>query len=525
MPPERSTGAETSRGAPQLLRPPVDFRVGTALAFLCGILYFLAFPGIDVWPLSVVTWVPLLVALRGQSAKRALWLGWVAGFTMTMVGFYWLLEMLRTFSGFATPLCLFFMAFVCAYQAGRIALMTWLYARATIRGWSHILAFVLAFSTSELVFPLLFPWTFAATVHQIPALLQSAELGGQILVGVALVAANLAVAEPLMARLEGRSIHWRSVAVLALVPSANFLYGLIRLPQIDALIARASRVKVGVVQANMSLMGKRRNKQEGLRRNLELTEQLRSAGGLDLVVWAETSVAGAVPEASINEVYPQRFTRSLGVPTIFGGVLFRSVEDERGHVFYNSALSVDAQGNITGRYDKQYLLAFGEYLPLGDSFPILYSWSPHSGRFTPGTSMDSVPVGDKKVGVLICYEDIIPAFVNGIVNQDQPQLLVNMTNDAWFGDTTEPWIHWALSKLRAVEQRRYLARANNSGVSGFIDPAGRDISHTETFTEAALAADLAWLDEKTLFRSTGHAPWWVGAALSTWMAFRRRRNS
>ncbi len=503
---------------------PLPFLPATALAALCGLFYFLAFPGIDLWPLAFVTWIPLLVALQGQTPTRAAWLGWVAGFTMTMTGFYWLLEMLRAFSGFGTTLCFVFMAIVCAYQAGRIALMAWLYVRAAQRGWPMALAFTLAFTTSELVFPLLFPWTFAATVHQLPILLQTAELGGQILVAAALVLANLALAEPVLARFERRSIRWRSSAALAMGLLVTIAYGVVRLPQVDATMAEAPKVRVGVVQANMSLLGKRQHKHEGLRRHLALTRELQQEAPLDLVVWAETSVVGATNEATIADDYPRLFTRRLGVPVIFGGVLIRPVDDVRDYVLFNSALATDVAGRITGRYDKQYLLAFGEYLPLGDVFPILYEWSPNSGRFTPGSSFDSLPVGGRKVGVLICYEDIIPHFVNRIVRQDEPQLLVNMTNDAWFGDSTEPWIHWALAKFRTIEQRRYLARANNSGVSGFIDAAGRVISNTETFEQAALAADLAWLTSTTPFRVLGNTPWWVCALMSLWMSVRGRRQ-
>ena len=97
-------------------------RSAYAAAVLCGFLYFLAFPGIEFWPLSFVALLPLIVALRGQTPRRAFGLGWAAGFTMTMCGFYWLLDMLKTFSGFPIPLCVVFMAILCGYQAGRIGL-------------------------------------------------------------------------------------------------------------------------------------------------------------------------------------------------------------------------------------------------------------------------------------------------------------------------------------------------------------------------------------------------------------------
>jgi apolipoprotein N-acyltransferase len=182
---------------------------------------------------------------------------------------------------------------------------------------------------------------------------------------------------------------------------------------------------------------------------------------------------------------------------------------------YNSALLSNAGGEIcaTCRYDKRYLLAFGEYLPFGETFPILYEWSPNSGRFSPGTTYHPLPLGEHDVAVFICYEDILAGFVNRIVRTKSPDLLVNMTNDAWFGDTAEPWIHFALAKFRAVEHRRYLVRSTNSGVSGFVDPVGRTLRHGGTFREEAFAEQIAWMRATTPFQLVGQTPWWLVAAL------------
>jgi apolipoprotein N-acyltransferase len=314
------------------------------------------------------------------------------------------------------------------------------------------------------------------------------------------------------------------VAGLALVPVAAALYGWVRLRQVDADVARADKAEVGVVQANMSLMGKRKDRREGLRRHVALTQELTTKGPLDLVVWSETSVTGAVDEDAAAQEYPARFTRSLGVPAIFGAVLVRDVPDSRRYVLFNSALLSDAQGEIRGRYDKTYLLAFGEYLPLGETFPVLYDWSPNTGKFAQGRSLEALPLGKHRVSVHICYEDVIPAFVNSMMRHDPAHLLVNITNDAWFGDSTEPWIHLALSKFRAIEQRRYLVRSTNSGVSAIVDPVGRVVTHTGTFRQEAARAAIAWLDGGTPYRLWGDAPWWLATVAISVMSFVRPRR-
>jgi apolipoprotein N-acyltransferase len=503
----------------------LPFKSAAALAVLSGLLYFLAFPGIDLWPLAFVALVPLILAVRGQSPRRALLFGWLSGFTMTMLGFYWLLEMLRTFSGFPLPLCALFLTLLCAYQAGRIALLGWVYARTEQRGWPPAPAFLLVFAASEQIYPLLFPWSYAATVHQIPALIQLSELGGPILVALPLVAANLAIAELILARLERRQVRWKPALALALAPVVSALYGAIRIGQVDEQVRRAEPAEVGLVQANMSLFAKRQEKQEGLRRHVRLTDRLmkEQKEKLDLVVWSETSVMSAIDEATKDSDIPRKISGDLDVSAIFGVVLRRPVNDVRGNVYFNSAIATNRRGIVTGRYDKQFLLAFGEYLPFGEAFPILYEWSPNSGRFSPGKSHLPLQIGRHQIATFICYEDIIPGFVNTIVGAGNPDLLVNLTNDAWFGDTTEPWIHLALSKFRAVEHRRFFVRSTNSGVSAFVDPVGRVIAHTGTFKEEALRERIAWMRSTTFYEIVGDVPWYLAVLAAGALAWYPRR--
>ncbi|MBX3264848.1 MAG: apolipoprotein N-acyltransferase [Labilithrix sp.] len=533
--------------APGAGEPLVRGRLAELGALLSGVLYFVAFAGFDVWPLTFVCLVPLYVSLSGQTPKRATWLGFLTGLAMNVGGFYWLVNMLRTFSGFPTPLCLLFTLIICAYQGGRLALMGWLYGRATVRGWPAPIVFGAAFAASELAYPLLFPWYYAATVHNVPVLMQLADIGGPILVGLVLVAVNLAIAEPLRARLAAsREVGARTVAgaaseerhavaidrrvvgagVIALLVA--LLYGAVRISMVNGRVAAAEEVRVGYVQGNMGLMAKRENPGEGLRRHKQMTAALRDKGA-DLVVWSETSATFPTREdlATQGHFYRDRFAASLGVPTIFGAVLYR-VDPDRER-WFNTAISTDVKGELRGRYDKQYLLAFGEYLPFGDTFPILYKWSPHSGRFSPGKSIEPLIVDvrgvEHKVTALICYEDILPGFTNRAVSYADPELIVNMTNDAWFGDTTEPWQHLALAKLRAIEHRRFLVRSTNSGVSAIIDPNGAVVEGTLStpFKAESHDAVIRWMRGGTAYELLGDVPWYAVSLGIAVAAFRRRR--
>jgi apolipoprotein N-acyltransferase len=501
---------------------------------LSGLLYYASFPGLDLWPLAFVAWVPWLIALEKATPGLAFRSGLVMGLMVSLFGFYWLLEMLQTFSGFGLPLCLLFMFLLCLYQAVGFGLLGWLYLRArqSVVHPPAGLVFVLAFAASETIWPMLFPFTFAGSAVAQPVLLQVADLGGQLLVALTLLGPNWALSRIVLSLVGHREsgTRWSVANLRPLVPAmalgfgsllASIGYGLVRMPMIDAQVRSAEKLKVGLVQANMGLMEKRTNFEEGRQRHIRMTNKLRSQGA-DFVVWSETSLAGAVGEPHAFAFYEQSLTKQLRVPTLLGAVLAREVNDARHQIYFNTALLADKKGKIRGRYDKHFLLAFGEYLPFGEMFPELYEISSNSGRFSPGTSLEPLELGKHKVAVLICYEDIVPSFVKDLMNTENPGLIVNMTNDAWFGDSSEPWEHMALSVFRAVEHRRYFVRSTNSGISGFVDPNGRILKKTKTFVEAAEIEEVAWLQGRTLFQLLGGVPDLVMSLGAVLLAFLRR---
>lgn len=490
---------------------PLSTARATLLALLCGLFYFLAFPGLDWWPCGFVALVPLRLALVGQTPRRAAFFGWVSGMTMVTLGFYWMLNMLQAFSGFSTPICIFFVLVVNAFTGGRMALFAWLFVRGERNGWWGGPLFLLAFVASELCFPVLFFWSFGAVAHSVPALTQVAELGGIYLVGLVLVAFNWALSEALLTRFKGEKLRWQRLLPYALAPGLAAVYGAVRIRQVDARAAASPRGEVGVVQANMGLMEKRQAYELGLLKHVQHTADLRRERPIDLVLWSETSVMHAMPAEDAKLILPRYFTRKLGVPTIFGAVLFDRVNDARERAFYNSVLLADAHGDIQGRYDKQELVPFSEHMPFGEDFPILFEISPNSSNFRRGATVAPIAFGEHRVAAMVCNDDVSPSLGNRLLADANTDLLVNLTNDAWFGDTTEPWIHLALAKFRAVEHRRYFVRATNSGVSAFIDPVGRVIAHTRTFAEETLRHEIHWLRGRTVYEWIGDWLYWAAA--------------
>ena len=246
---------------------------------------FTRYPGVDLWPLSLVALVPLILALRGQTTRRCVGLGWTAGMVISVFGFYWLREMLVIFSKTPEPLPTLLTVLMCAYQAGRLALCGLLFGRAVNRGWNAPLVFAGAFAVSELIYPLLFPWYFGASVHNALPLLQVGEIGGPILIGLVLVAPNLAVAHVIewkLNRTDG-ALSKLTLAVGLLVPVLAAVYGVIRISQVEAQQQQSEAIKIALIQGNKPL-GRQGRSHEVLRR---LTRVARKQG-VDLVIWSES---------------------------------------------------------------------------------------------------------------------------------------------------------------------------------------------------------------------------------------------
>jgi apolipoprotein N-acyltransferase len=515
-----------------------------ALAALSGALYFLGFAGFDLWPLSLFALVPLMWALdpdRGTLSAKRLWgLGMSAGLVMNVGGYYWIEETLERFSGFSFAICAAITLVLCMYQGILLVIFAFLYHHGVRHAGSRIVAAVAAMCLAEWTFPMLFKHFFAASLHSVPLLLQTADIGGPLLVTGLLTLSSAGIYSALRAYLAARSEQgappaqpgkfsfrrwrWREPVLALGVWIAAIGYGAYRIAEVDARAAKAPKLNMGLIQANMGLFQKREDPEEGLRRHVEQSLQMERERGkqLDLLLWPESAFGWALPEGIAN-VRDAVLGNSIHTPTLFGGLAMRRYRGKRR--FFNTAFMADAQGNVTGTYDKTYLLTFSEYMPFADEFPFLQRWSPNSGNFVPGAHVRPLRVGEFRLSVLICYEDILPSFVRRVVHEARPHALINITNDAWFGDTHEPWEHLALAKLRSVEHHRALVRATNSGVSTVIDPVGRVVVKSGLFTRENLFASVPMLDVSYPYHVLGDFPGPLSALVlvGLWLVQRKRR--
>lgn len=506
--------------SPSISPPPRYQTYG--LALFGGVLHFLGWAGFGIWPLALVCLVPLFAALElgmSRGLRHALGLGWVFGAVSYLGGYHWLVEFLEVFSGYGLALSALFFALFCLYLGFDYALYGVVYRLLRNRGWSTSAIAVPTLLLMEWGYPALFPTYLANSFHMLTLPTQIADLGGPLLVTALIGAVNLSVYEGWRwwkkRRRDAPKLVWIITAAATIFAT---VYGMVRVSQIEARMAAAPVMRIGIVQVNMGIFEKRTEAIEGHRRHLEQSRELEKEGELDLLVWPESAYVATLPrELPWNG---DRVRRDLTTPMLFGGVSAERVNGETK--IYNTVFSIDADGMVRSTYDKTYLLMFGEYLPFGDLFPILYELSPNSGRFTKGTHVRPLTVGEWRISTPVCYEDILARFTRRMVREANPHVLINLTNDAWFGDTQEPWIHLVLSKYRAIEHRRFLVRSTNSGISAVVDPLGRVVAQSGLLTRENLRADVRMMAKDTVYTKLGDWPGWLSLLVVGWMLIRRR---
>jgi apolipoprotein N-acyltransferase len=229
---------------------------------------------------------------------------------------------------------------------------------------------------------------------------------------------------------------------------------------------------------------------------VELTRQA-AAEGAELVVWPETAVPGAVGSDGSHAERVVAVAREVGVPLLVGAVGIETPPGETRSHLYDSAFLVDGQGEFRDRYDKSHLVPFGEYVPFQDLVGRLLEAVARGiadSGVTAGPGPRVMLVEPREVGVLtagvpICYELLFPDLVRRFVNEGA-EILLAITNDAWYGRTGAPYQFLAITALRSAENRVWTARAANTGVSAIIDAKGRVRKQTRIFERAWLVADV-----------------------------------
>lgn len=493
------------------------------LAVATGILLPFCFPKFDVGLLAWVALVPLHIALAGSSRSQAFWIGWLSG-TIGFTGIMaWVVTAMHTYGkvplvisyGILLLLTIYLGLFVAVYSVG----MVWF--RSLIPRYGLFAAPCLWVTLEWLRTYLLsgLPWSLLGySQYRQLDLIQIADHLGVYGVSFLIVLTNVALTElylwlmPLFRGFRPARLPWELVTTSAILVSLSWAYSTSVIVE-EGFLAPKTTIQVGVVQPNIdqSLKWDQAYRDETLHRYNLLT---RSFGhGTDLVIWPEAATPFVYEREPVYQLQLVAIANRAEAPLLFGSPALRYDADRRPYLL-NSAYFLAPDGQLLGRYDKQHLVPFGEYIPLKSSVlffldklvegigdfqagpgPTILSFQPKSSA----GDNDERPV---KFGVAICYEVIFPDLVRRMA-ANGAEFLVTITNDAWFGDSSAPSQHFSMVVFRSVENHLAFARAANTGVSGFIDPFGRIIEASPIFTQTALQARIPVRQPHTFYSQHG----------------------
>lgn len=503
------------------------------MAAASGGLLALGYPGTGWWVLAFVAYVPLLFALWDvERPKSGFLLGWTTGTVLHGISFAWLQFTMEEMSGLPTAVGWLVVALHAAAMGLHQAALGWVLvwsrewqAKAWWPAWVGA-----ALMAAELVVPWQFPWYLGNMVYLAPTWLQAADLVGVVGVSGLLMATNVLVARVLRER------SWRPAAVACVLLAAWFGYGAARLAQVEG--TPVQKVwRVGIVQHNPSLKEKKSLKPKPrlpmLRRAGTLTRQLPLAE-LDAVVWSEGTLpffyvptelktpgrAPPILRRVTRDV--QALAREIRIPLVFGTL--RRLDPQWTQRARNAAVILH-EGQQQA-YDKQLLVPFGEFLPGRDLIPSLKDAIPGVSDLGAGEGTGVRTVAGVKLGLSICYEALFMGFM--WEHTAPADLLVNLTDDVWFGPTNAPELHLMVQIPRAVELRRPLLRATATGVSGLVDAGGRLHGRTPVYAQATRVVKAELRDLGSPFRLWG--PWparavALGVVLGCVALWRRRRHA
>jgi apolipoprotein N-acyltransferase len=485
-------------------------------AVATGAVIAVCFLRFQLFPLAWIAFVPLLWALRrADSARAAARIGFVAGMVTNLPAFYWLVYTIHAFGGFNTPVALFFYLSLTCLAASEFVIFAVAWHR-TGPGPLGMAAPVLWVSL-EFLFPNLFLWRMANCQFHAPLLMQIGDITGPFGLSFVMLWVSAGLVE-LIAR--PRRLLPLGTAVAATLAVA--LYGAIRLPQVEGAMRAAPRVRVALVQGNVGIRekGDVRYFDINVGKYQQLSEGVQDS--VDVIVWPETANQHWISaEATRLEAKDNPFD-NLQRYLIFGGLSFRlRGTDPDDAEEFNSAFLMGPDGVLLSRYDKRILMPFGEYVPFASSIPFIKAISPIPGGFTPGRLVSVFDIGGKaKIGQLICYEDIV-AGMPRYTTQAGAEILLNILNDAWYGNTVAPYQHQALALWRAIENRRYLLRGSNSGVTSIIDAAGRIVAEGGLFTAEVVSGSVPRLQLATFYTRYGDVFAWAAVAAALVLLVRR----
>ncbi len=489
---------------------------------LSAILQVLIFPLPGVYVLSWIALTPLILALlrarpagelevdgavrlRPTSAWQGFLLGCVCGILWYAGTCYWIFDTMRLYGGLSAGMAVLALFLFCCYLGlyhGVFGLLVSLLARSRDYRWALVTA-PLLWVAVELARTRItgFPWNLLGTAQVDNfALCRIASWTGVYGISFEIVLVNVALAAAFLVPKEKRGAMLAAALAAAAVLQAGRL--------VEAPAAKGDRAAL-LVQQNIPVAANwdANNFQQTLKELLDLSMKSVSAQKVDLIVWPESPAPFFTNDARFRDAI-SKMARQTNAWIVVGAIGATGSEAALNVKEYNSAALISPNGDWTGRYDKVHLVPFGEYLPFPSLFGFAGGLTKEVGEFGRGASRRPLDAGGRKLGVFICYESVFPDEVRQFADNGA-QVFVNISNDGWYGDSGAYAQHLNQTRMRAIENNRWLLNATDTGVTASIDPAGRLVAKAPRKMRTALLAPYGLTSVTTFY--TRHGDWFAYA--------------
>lgn len=497
------------------------------MAILSGILIALSFPNTN---LSFVAWValiPLLIALEETTYKEAMRVGFTCGFIAYSIILYWLTIVMTQYGHLPWSISIILYFALVSWLSLFYAATTYLTHCGEKAGIKSAFTLPIAWVAFDFIRLWLFsgfPWAMLGhSQYRILPIIQIADLCGVYGITALIILSNVVIYRIVRAIL-GANVAYpiKSALILLFFLIGTLAYGFNKLNPGTA--KQSNPLQIALIQGNIPQDVKWspdfRNK------TMEIYSHLSRQAAkkpLDLIVWPESAIPFFFQDEPEQAEQVRNLARELSSSILFGSPAHETRNGKR--VYLNSAYMIDKNGETVGRADKLHLVPYGEYVPLGRFFPFLNKIVAGIGDFAQGEKARPLPVKNSMVATQICYEVIFPELARKYVNAGA-KIIVNITNDAWFGRSSAPYQHLSIAAFRAVETRTPLVRAANTGITAFIDENGHIKTMTSLFTEDYRIVTVTPGSGKSIYLATGDVAPWMCLVISGWimlLSLRKRK--
>lgn len=503
--------------------------------FLSTIFFFCAFPTLELTGFIWIAFIPLFIAIRDKTPKQSFILGFLMGYGVSLTLFYWVIYTLHEFGHLPWIISVILFLFFCTFCNIHLAIFAYLLRRFPVFSFTTpssplsfpkqlpaVLWIPTLFTLLEYIYPQIFNAYIGGCLYKKLWLIQIVDTTGIFGMTFLIMLINVFIYE-LYLWIKKETDLFPNFSFTLAICLLLFcgIYSYFQLDSYEELMKSSPKIRAGLIQTNIGNFEKFKASQ-GSADAIEYTKSVNEklvleaakTRGLDLIVLPETAVpVYFTPFNPSGQAEMFDLAARTNTPIAFGA--YNKTQDMPPKVF-NSLFLISSHFQLLGSYDKTNLLIFGEQLPLSHLFPQLLKWFPEVGNFSRGSGPKVISLSKElKFAPIICLEGLYPSYVRKFI-RNGAQFIVTVTNDSWFGPTSNPYQHRALHVWRSIENRSPMLRVANTGISSFIDLTGRILSETPIFQEKILIDEVAIIGQKSFYTQYGDVFIWVLALL--WLA-------